>query len=77
MSVPFGRRVLIPGSVLIACAIAAIVAPAVNVRFSLFLVVLGLAVSTMVYRLWHEPPVAVALVAPGINPNRPESTASR
>ena len=74
MSVSFGRSVVIPAS-FIACVIAATFAPAVNVRFSLFLLVLGLAASTMVYVLWPEPPVAVALVAPGIDTDRPESTA--
>jgi hypothetical protein len=76
MSVPFGRSVVIPAS-FIACAIAVTFGPAVNVSFSLFLLVLGLAVSTMVYVLWPEPPVAVALVAPSLDTGRPDSTASR
>ena len=75
MSVPFGRSVVIPAS-FIACAIAVTFGPAVNVSFSLFLLVLGLAVSTMVYVLWPEP-VAVALVAPSFDTGRPDSTASR
>ena len=77
MSVPFSRRVVIPSSFIIACVIAATFAPAVNVRFSLFLLVLGLAVSTMVYVLWPEPSVATALVAPSIDTERGESTVSR
>lgn len=76
MSVPFSRRVVIPSS-FIACVIAATFAPAVNVRFSLFLLVLGLAVSTMVYVLWPEPPVAAPLVAPSVDTERGESTVSR
>ena len=77
MSMPFGRSVVIPAS-FIACAVAVTFAPAVNVTFSLFLVVLGLALSTMVYVLWLEPPaVAVAFVAPGIETDRRESTVSR
>jgi hypothetical protein len=76
MSVPFGRSVVIPAS-FIACAIAVTFGPAVNVSFSLFLLVLGLAVSTMVYVLWPEPPVAVGLVAPSLDTGRPDSTASR
>ena len=39
-----------------------LVAPPVNVIISLFWFVLGLAVPTMVYLLWHAP-VAVSLVA--------------
>ena len=73
MSVPFDRSVVIPAS-LIASAIAVTFAPAVNVTFSLFLVVLGLALSTMVYVLWPEPAVALA---PSIDTDRRESTVSR
>ena len=59
MSMPFSRNVVI--SVWFAVfAIAMILAPAVNFVFSLFLLVLGLAVPMMVYVLWHDPPVAVA-----------------
>jgi hypothetical protein len=76
MSVPFGRSVVIPASFIL-CAIAVTFAPAVNVSFSLFLIVLGIAVSTIVYSLWHEPPVAVALVEPSIDTDRRESTGSR
>ena len=76
MSVPFGRSVVIPAS-FIACAIAVTFAPAASLSFSLFLVVLGVAVPTMVSLLWHEPPVAVALVAPGIGSDTRESTGSR
>jgi hypothetical protein len=76
MPLLFSRSVVIPFS-FIACAIAAIFAPAVNVSFSLFLLVLGLALSTIVYVLWPEPPVAVTLVAPSIDTGRPDSTGSR
>ena len=57
MSLPFSRNVVIPVS-FVAFAIALFLAPAVNVVFSLFLLAMGLALSTMVYVLWPEPPVA-------------------
>jgi hypothetical protein len=76
MSVPFGRNVVIPAS-LIACAIAASFAPGVNVRFSLFLLIMSLAVSTTVWALWPEPPVAVALGAPSLDAVGQGPTAGR
>ena len=79
MSMQFHRNVVIPVSFAV-FAIAMIVGPAVNainVVFSLFLLVLGLAVSTMVYALWHNPPVAVALVAPSTEAGRRQATGIR
>ena len=76
MSLPFSRNVVIPVS-FVALAIAMFFAPAVNVVFSLFLLSMGLALFTMVYVLWHEEPVAVALVAPSIASDRGESDSSR
>jgi hypothetical protein len=61
----------------VAFAIAMFFAPAGNVVFSLFLLVMGLALSTMVYVLWHEHRVAVALEAPSLDTARRESTGSR
>jgi hypothetical protein len=43
--------------------LAAILAPTVNAVFSLFLLVLGLAVPMMVYVLWHDSPVTARLGA--------------
>ena len=76
MSAPFGRSVVIPIS-FIACAIGATFGPAFNVTFSLFLLVMGLAISTMVYVLWPEPPLAVAIAGSNLDAGRPESPAGR
>ena len=76
MSQPFNRNVLIPVP-FVAFAMALFLAPAVNVVFSLFLLAMGLALSTMVYMLWPEPPVPVTLVAPSIDADRRASTGSR
>jgi hypothetical protein len=76
MSMQFHRNVVIPVSFAV-FAIAMIVGPAVNainVVFSLLLLVLGLAVSTMIYALWRDPPVAVALVAPRLDAERRQAT---
>jgi hypothetical protein len=59
------------------CAMALFFAPAANLVFSLFLLVVGIAFSTMVYLLWHQPPVAVALVAPRSDTARRESGSTR
>ena len=74
MSLPLSRNVLIPVP-FAAFALAMFLAPAVNVVFSLFLLAMGLALSTMVYVLWPEP--ELALVAPGVHTGRRESTSSR
>jgi hypothetical protein len=58
-------------------AIATSLAPTVNVVFSLCLLVLGLAVPMMVYVLWHDPPVAVGLVAQSIDTERRQATGNR
>jgi hypothetical protein len=58
-------------------AIATILAPTVNVVFSLFLLVLGLAVPTMVYLLWHDAPAAVGLVAQSTDPDRRQAAGNR
>ena len=57
--------------------IATILAPTVNFVFSLFLLVLGLAVPMMVYVLWHDPPVAVCLVAQSTDTERRQATGNR
>jgi hypothetical protein len=70
------RNVVIPVS-FVAFAMALFLAPVVNVAFALFLLAMGLALSTMVDVLWREPPVAVALVAPSLDIDRRESTGNR
>ncbi len=57
--------------------LATILAPTVNFVFSLFLLVLGLAVPMMVYVLWHDPPVAVSVVAQSIDAERRQPTGNR
>ena len=74
MSQPFSRNVFIPVP-FAAFGLAMFLAPAVNVVFSLFLLGIGLALSTMVYVLWPEP--EVALVTPSVHTDRRESTSSR
>ena len=76
MSMQFSRNVVI--SVWFAVfVIATILAPTVNFVFSLFLLVLGLAVPMMVYVLWHDPPVAVGLVAQSTDTERRQATGNR
>jgi hypothetical protein len=55
-------------------AIATILASAVSSVFSLFFLVLGLAVPMMVYVLWHAPRVAVGLVAQSTDTERRQAT---
>jgi hypothetical protein len=76
MPMQFSRNVVI--SVWFAVfAIATSLAPTVNFVFSLFLLVLGLAVPMMVYLLWHDPPVAVGLVAQSTDTERRQATGNR
>ena len=76
MSMPFSRNAVI--SVWFAVfAIATSLAPTVNFVFSLFWLVLGLAVPMMVYVLWHAPPVAVGLVAQRTDTERRQATGNR
>jgi hypothetical protein len=76
MPMQFSRNVII--SVWFAVfAMATILAPTVNFVFSLFLLVLGLAVPVMVYVLWHDPPVAVGLAAQSTDTKRRQATGNR
>ena len=76
MSLHLTRNIAIALS-LVAFVIALVFAPAANLVFSAFLLFMGVALSTMVYVLWHQPPVAVALVAPRIDPDRRDAGSSR
>ena len=76
MSMQFSRNAVI--SIWFAIfAIATSLAPTVNFVFSLFWLVLGLAVPMMVYVLWHDPAVAVGLVAQSTNTERHQATGNR
>jgi hypothetical protein len=76
MPMQFSRNVVI--SVWFAVfAIATILAPTANFVFSLFLLLLGLAVPVMVYVLWHDPPVAVGLAAQSTDTGRRHATGNR
>jgi hypothetical protein len=76
MSMQFSRNVVIPVWFVV-FAMAAILAPTLNYVFSLFLIVLGLAVPAMIYMLWHDPPVPVALVASSIDTERRQANVNR
>ena len=64
MSMHFSRNVIIPSWFAI-FALAAFVVPPFNFGFSLFMLVMGLAVPTIVYMLWQDP----ALEPVGIGPH--------
>ena len=74
MSMQFHRNVVIPVS--FAVAIAMIVGPAVNAinGSSLLLLVLGLAVSTMIYALWRDSAGGGGAVAPRLDAERRQAT---
>ena len=76
MSMQFRRNVVISVSFAV-FAIAMSLVPAVNVVSSLFLLVLGLTIPVMVYVLWHDSPVTVALVPQTTNTERRLATGNR
>jgi hypothetical protein len=73
MPMQFSRNVVI--SIWFAVfMLATILAPTVNVVFSLFLLVMGLVVPVMLYVLWHDPPVVVGLVTQSTDTRRRQAT---
>ena len=76
MPMQFSRNVVI--SVWFAVfVIATLLAPPLTFVFSVFWLVMGLAVPMMVYALWHNSTVAVSLVARHTDTERRHATGNR
>jgi hypothetical protein len=69
MSMHFSRNLVIPVWFAV-FALFTTVAPPFDLFYSVFLVIVGLAVPTIAFMLWHDPPVPVVVVPQHVDATR-------